>query len=58
MKHSKITLMVLAVLATIGCQKTETKTITVNVKVDEEKVVAAGITAPESYDVKISNFAT
>lgn len=58
MKHSKITLMVLAVLATIGCQKTGTKTITVNVKVDEEKVVAAGITAPESYDVKISNFAT
>lgn len=50
--------MVLAVLATIGCQKTGTKTITVNVKVDEEKVVAAGITAPESYDVKISNFAT
>ena len=48
MKHSKITLMVLAVLATIGCQKTGTKTITVNVKVDEEKVVAAGITAPES----------
>ena len=58
MKHSKITLMVLAVLATMGCQKTGTKTITVNVKVDEEKVVAAGITAPESYDVKISNFAT
>mgnify|MGYP002166515971 FL=1 len=58
MKHSKITLMVLAVLATIGCQKTGTKKITVNVKVDEEKVVAAGITAPESYDVKISNFAT
>lgn len=58
MKHSKITLMVLAVLTTIGCQKTGTKTITVNVKVDEEKVVAAGITAPESYDVKISNFAT
>ena len=52
MKHSKITLMVLAVLATIGCQKTGTKTITVNVKVDEEKVVAAGITAPESYDVR------
>lgn len=50
--------MVLAVLATIGCQKTGTKTIIVNVKVDEEKVVAAGITAPESYDVKISNFAT
>lgn len=58
MKHSAITLMVLAVLAAAGCQKTGTKTISINVKVDETKLVAAGIPSPESYGVKISNFAT
>ena len=50
--------MVLAVLAMVGCQKTGTKTISINVKVDEAKLVAAGIPSPESYGVKISNFAT
>ena len=50
--------MVLAVLAMVGCQKTGTKTISINVKVDETKLVAAGISSPESYGVKISNFAT
>ena len=58
MKHSAITLMVLAVLAMVGCQKTGTKTISINVKVDEAKIVAAGIQSPDSYDVTISNFAT
>lgn len=58
MKHSVITLMVLAVLAMVSCQKTGTKTISINVKVDETKLVAAGIPSPESYGVKISNFAT
>lgn len=58
MKHSVITLMVLAVLAMVGCQKTGTKTISINVKVDETKLVSAGIPSPESYGVKISNFAT
>ena len=58
MKHSAITLMVLAVLTMVGCQKTGTKTISINVKVDETKLVAAGIPSPESYGVKISNFAT
>lgn len=58
MKHSAITLMVLAVLAMVGCQKTGTKTISINVKVDETKIAAAGIPSPESYEVKISNFAT
>lgn len=58
MKHSAITLMVLAVLAMVGCQKTGTKTISINVKVDETKLVSAGIPSPESYKVKISNFAT
>ena len=58
MKHSVITLMVLAVLAMVGCQKTGTKTISINVKVDETKLVAAGIPSPESYGVKTSNFAT
>lgn len=50
--------MVLAVLAMVGCQKTGTKTISINVKVDETKLVSAGIPSPESYGVKISNFAT
>lgn len=50
--------MVLTVLAMVGCQKTGTKTISINVKVDEAKIVAAGIPSPESYEVKISNFAT
>lgn len=50
--------MVLAVLAMVGCQKTGTKTISINVKVDETKIAAAGIPSPESYEVKISNFAT
>lgn len=50
--------MVLAVLAMVGCQKTGTKTISINVKVHETKLVAAGIPSPESYGVKISNFAT
>ena len=39
MKHSAITLMVLAVLAMVGCQKTGTKTISINVKADETKLV-------------------
>lgn len=50
--------MVLAVLAMVGCQKTGTKTISINVRVDEAKIAAAGIPSPESYEVKISNFAT
>ena len=58
MKHSAITLMVLAVLAMVGCQKTGTKTISINVRVDEAKIAAAGIQSPDSYDVTISNFAT
>ena len=58
MKHSAITLMVFAVLAMVGCQKTGTKTISINVKVDETKIAAAGIQSPDSYDVTISNFAT
>lgn len=58
MKHSVITLMVLAALAAAGCQKTGTKTISINVKVDETNIVAAGIKSPDSYDVTISNFAT
>lgn len=58
MKHSAIAVLALAVLAAAGCQKTETKTISVNVKVDETKLEAAGVPAPESYDVKLSNFST
>lgn len=58
MKHSAITLMVLAVLAMVGCQKTGTKTISINVRVDEAKIAAAGIQSPDSYDVTVSNFAT
>lgn len=58
MKHSAITLLVLAALAAAGCQKTGTKTISINVKVDETKIAEAGIKSPESYDVTISNFAT
>ena len=58
MKHSAITLRVLAVLAMVGCQKTGTKTISINVRVDEAKIAAAGIQSPDSYDVTISNFAT
>ena len=59
MKHSVITLMVLAALVAAGCQKTEgTKPISINVKVDESNIVAAGIKSPDSYDVTISNFAT
>ena len=58
MKHSVITLMVLAALAAVGCQKTGTKTISINVKVDETNIAAADIKSPESYDVTISNFAT
>lgn len=58
MKHSVITLMVLAALAAAGCQKTATKPISINVKVDETNIAAAGIKSPESYDVTISNFAT
>ena len=50
--------MVLAVLAMVGCQKTGTKTISINVRVDEAKIAAAGIQSPDSYDVTISNFAT
>lgn len=50
--------MVLAVLAMVGCQKTGTKTISINVRVDEAKIVAAGIQSPDSYDVTVSNFAT
>ena len=49
--------MVLAAMAA-GCQKTGTKTISINVKVDETNIAAAGIKSPESYDVTISNFAT
>ena len=58
MKHSAIAVLALAVLAAAGCQKTETKTISVNVKVDESKIEAAGVPSPESYDVKLSNFST
>lgn len=58
MKHSAITLLVLAALAAAGCQKTGTKTISINVKVDETKIAEAGIKSPDSYDVTISNFAT
>ena len=43
MKHSAIALTALAVLLAMGCQKTETKTISVNVKVDETKLKEAGI---------------
>ena len=50
--------MVLAVLAMVGCQKTGTKTISINVRVDEAKIAAAGIQSPDSYDVTVSNFAT
>ena len=50
--------MAFAVLAAVGCQKTGTKTISVNVKIDEAKLEAAGVPAPESYDVKLSNFST
>ncbi len=60
MKHSAIAVLALAFLAAAGCQKSEggTKTIEVNVRVDESKLVEAGVPSPESYDVKISNFAT
>ena len=58
MKHSAITLLVLAALAAAGCQKTVTKPISINVKVDETKIAEAGIKSPDSYDVTISNFAT
>lgn len=59
MKHSTIAAMAFAVLVAVGCQKTrETKVINVNVKVNETKIEAAGIPAPESYDVKLSNFST
>ena len=59
MKHSAIAAMAFAVLAAAGCQKTEgTKGISVNVKVDETKIEAAGVPSPESYDVKLSNFST
>lgn len=50
--------MVLAALAAAGCQKTGTKTISINVKVDETNIAASGIKSPDSYDVTISNFAT
>ncbi len=58
MKHSAIAVLALAVLAAAACQKTGTKTISVNVKVDESKIEAAGVPSPESYDVKLSNFST
>lgn len=41
MKHSAITLLVLAALAAAGCQKTVTKPISINVKVDETKIAEA-----------------
>ena len=58
MKQSAITLLVLAALAAAGCQKTVTKPISINVKVDETKIAEAGIKSPDSYDVTILNFAT
>lgn len=58
MKHSAIAFTALAVLLAMGCQKTETKTISVNVKVDETKLKEAGIDSPETYEVKLSNFST
>ncbi len=59
MKHSLIALTAFAILAAVGCQKNdETKTISVNVKIDESKLSATGIASPESYDVKLSNYTT
>ncbi len=58
MKHSAIAVLALAVLAAVGCQKSGTKTISVNVVVDETKLEEAGVPSPESYSVRLSNFAT
>ncbi len=58
MKHSAIAVLALAVLAAVGCQKSGTKTISVNVVVDETNLEEAGVPSPESYSVRLSNFAT
>ena len=58
MKHSAIAVLALAVLAAVGCQKSGTKTISVNIRVDESKIEAAGVPSPESYEIRLSNFAT
>ncbi len=49
--------MAIAALAAVSCTK-ETKTISVNVSVDESKLTEAGIPSPEAYDVVLTNFAT
>ncbi len=58
MKHSAIAVLALAILAAVGCQKSGTKTISVNIRVDESKIEAAGVPSPESYEIRLSNFAT
>lgn len=62
MRHSSITaLAALALLtAATACQKSDntTKTISVNVKIDETALTEAGVPVPEKYDVKLSNFST
>lgn len=58
MKHSAIAVLALAVLAAVGCEKSGTKTISVNIRVDETKIEAAGVPSPETYEIRLSNFAT
>lgn len=57
MKRTIFAIMAIAALAAVSCTK-ETKTISVNVTVDESKLTDAGIPSPESYDVVLTNFAT
>ncbi len=58
MRHSAIAVLALAVLAAVGCEKSGTKTISVNIRVDETKIEAAGVPSPETYEIRLSNFAT
>ena len=63
MRHSSAAaaLAVLALLSVaVGCQKSDktTKTISVNVKIDETALEEAGVPVPEKYEVRLSNFST
>ncbi len=58
MKRSAIAFVAMAALVVAAsCQK-EAKTISVTVNVDETKLTEAGIPAPDSYAVTLTNFAT
>lgn len=62
MRHSSITALAAMALLSVAaaCQKSDntTKTISVNVKIDETALVEAGVPVPEKYDVRLSNFST